>query len=195
VDRHIRSPDRLYVLRLLLLSHYMFRWRGTGTRYLHREMADTVSRETRSRMMAAVKGRDTAPERRVRSVLFADGFRFRLHRKDLPGKPDIVLPRYRIVIFVHGCFWHGHDCQKGRHRPTTRPTFWDTKLNRNVERDRTNHAALGAEGWTVFVLWTCQLEDDLARLRDDLRQRRAKVRLSCAAGVNRQSQITSKEAG
>lgn len=114
--------------------------------------------------MAAVKGRDTAPERRVRSALFKQGFRFRLHCKDLSGKPDIVLPRYRTAIFVHGCFWHGHDCRRGRQRPTTRRAFWDAKLNGNIERDRNNQAALKAEGWAVFVLWTCQLENDYQRL-------------------------------
>jgi DNA mismatch endonuclease (patch repair protein) len=158
-------------------------------------MTDKVSREVRSRMMAAVKGRDTGPERHVRSTLFRKGFRYRLHRKDLPGKPDIVLPRYRIAIFVHGCFWHGHDCPKGRQRPATRRAFWDAKLDGNKTRDRANQAALEAAGWTVIVLWTCQLEDDLSRLQSFLSQHRAGKLLLCANPPNRSGEVLGEEAG
>lgn len=115
-------------------------------------------------MMAAVKGRDTNPEKLVRSMLFRQGFRFRLHRRDLPGKPDIVLPRYRTIVFVHGCFWHGHDCRKGRQRPRTRPAFWQSKLDGNMARDRANQAALAALGWKVFTVWTCQTASDAQRV-------------------------------
>ena len=127
-------------------------------------------------MMAAVKGRNTGPEKLVRSMLFRQGFRYRLHRRDLPGNPDIVLPRYRKIVFVHGCFWHGHGCRKGRQRPQTRPEFWNAKLDGNIARDRSNQAALTAMGWNVFTVWTCQTEADtrcvLAYLR---RQRKRRV--------------------
>ena len=128
-------------------------------------MVDKVSKDVRSRMMAAVKARDTNPEKLVRSMLFHEGFRFRLHRRDLPGNPDIVLPRYRTIVFVQGCFWHGHDCRKGRRRPQTRPEFWNAKLDGNIARDRTNQAALFSMGWKVFTIWTCQTEIDTKRVR------------------------------
>jgi DNA mismatch endonuclease (patch repair protein) len=157
-------------------------------------MTDKVSREVRSRMMAAVKGRNTGPEKHVRSVLFRKGFRYRLHRKDLPGKPDIALPRYRIAIFVHGCFWHGHDCPKGRHRPATRRAFWDAKLDGNIARDRANQAALEEAGWTVSVLWTCQLEDDLSQLLSLLSQHRADELLFCGNRLDRLGEVVGEEA-
>lgn len=122
--------------------------------------------------MAAVKGRDTVPEKFVRSALFREGFRFRLHRRDLPGRPDIVLPRYRVVVFVHGCFWHGHDCPKGRNRPKTRMDFWRAKLDANIARDRANQAELKALGWDVFTVWTCRTESDIARVLRFLYKRR-----------------------
>jgi DNA mismatch endonuclease (patch repair protein) len=114
--------------------------------------------------MARVKNKNTAPELLVRRALHKRGYRFRLHRRDLPGNPDIVLPRYRTVIFVHGCFWHGHDCARGK-RPATRTEFWDEKLDRNIERDRLNQAALKLLGWTVIVIWECDLRD--SSLLDD----------------------------
>ena len=135
-------------------------------------MADTVSKEVRSRMMAAIHGRDTIPELFVRSRLFQEGFRFRLHRQDLPGTPDIVLPQYRTVVFVNGCFWHGHDCPEGRVVPKTRTEFWKAKLTGNVVRDRTNQSKLELLNWKVFVIWTCQIESDTERVLDDLREQR-----------------------
>ena len=135
-------------------------------------MADTVSKEVRSRMMAAIQGRDTIPELFVRSRLFQEGFRFRLHRRDLPGTPDIVLPQYRTVVFVNGCFWHGHDCPEGRVVPKTRTEFWKAKLTGNVARDRTNQSKLELLNWKVFVIWTCQIESDTERVLDDLREQR-----------------------
>ncbi len=119
-------------------------------------------------MMAAVKGKNTKPELIVRRALHAAGFRFRLHRRDLPGRPDIVLPRHRTAVFVHGCFWHGHDCRRGR-RPSTNVDFWGPKLDRNVERDLANQAALEAAGWQVVTIWECSLADGTARLIEDLR--------------------------
>jgi DNA mismatch endonuclease (patch repair protein) len=118
-------------------------------------VADKVSASIRSRMMSAVRNRDTAPERAVRAALFAAGYRYRLHRKDLPGSPDIVLPRYRIAVFVHGCFWHGHDCRRGR-RPTSNTDFWNVKLDRNIARDRERRTALESLGWTVVTIWGVQ---------------------------------------
>ena len=114
--------------------------------------------------MAAVKGRDTSPEKLVRSMLFREGFRFRVHRRALPGNPDIVLPRYRTIVFVHGCFWHGHDCRKGRQRPKTRPEFWNAKLDGNIARDHANQAALTSMGWKVFTIWTCETEAETRRV-------------------------------
>lgn len=119
---------------------------------------DTRSPEQRRRIMQSVKSKDTGPEMRVRRLLHAMGYRFRLHRKDLPGKPDIVLPRYRTAIFVHGCFWHAHGCPKGR-PPKSRLEYWLPKLERNVERDRTKIEQLESLGWRVLVVWQCETKD------------------------------------
>lgn len=119
-------------------------------------MTDRVSREQRSRNMAAVRSMDTRPERAVRSILHALGLRFRLHADALPGKPDIVLKRHGAVVLVHGCFWHGHDCRKGK-APDTRREFWLPKLGRNRERDRAAETALRALGWRVLTVWECEL--------------------------------------
>lgn len=105
--------------------------------------------------MSRVKNKDTQPELRVRSLLHRLGYRFRLHRKDLPGKPDIVLPKYKSVVFVHGCFWHGHDCSRGR-RPTSNVEFWNSKLDKNIERDELNQEFLGQLGWRVLTVWECE---------------------------------------
>jgi DNA mismatch endonuclease (patch repair protein) len=119
-------------------------------------------------MMAAVRGADTLPELYVRKKLFAEGFRYRLHAKELVGKPDIVLPRFRILVFVHGCFWHGHSCPRGR-RPTSNVDFWNAKIDGNVRRDHHNRLALKAAGWSPVVIWECRLktatETLLRRLR------------------------------
>ena len=110
----------------------------------------------RSRMMSRVKPRDTKPELIVRSMLHRLGFRFRLHRYDLPGKPDIVLPRLRKVILVHGCFWHQHQgCPKSQ-RPRTNIAFWNTKLDRNIARDLENYADLESQSWRCLVIWECE---------------------------------------
>lgn len=107
--------------------------------------------------MAAVHGADTKPELYVRRKLFAAGFRFRLHVTGLAGKPDIVLPRFRLAVFVHGCFWHGHSCSRGK-RPTSNVEFWKAKIDGNVRRDRKNRAALKAAGWSSVVVWQCRME-------------------------------------
>jgi DNA mismatch endonuclease (patch repair protein) len=109
----------------------------------------------RSRNMSAIKSSNTKPEMRVRSLLHAMGYRFRLHRKDLPGKPDIVLPKFRTVIFVHGCFWHSHDCRWGKVVPKTRPDFWKAKRGDTVRRDERNINELLTAGWRVIVIWEC----------------------------------------
>ena len=124
---------------------------------------DIVTRETRSKMMASVHSKDTKPERKVRSLLHAFGYRFRIHRKDLPGNPDIVLAKHKKVIFVHGCFWHQHTgCPKAK-RPDTRKKFWDKKLNENMERDKRNLRELEESGWVSNIIWECQTkrESDL----------------------------------
>jgi DNA mismatch endonuclease (patch repair protein) len=135
-------------------------------------MADIFTKEKRSDVMRAVKGRDTKPEKAVRSLLHVDGYRFSLCRKDLPGSPDIVLCKYRAVVFVHGCFWHRHeDCKAGCKEPKSNVDFWRKKFNRNVERDAENVAELKAKGWKVVVAWECELrnaEGLLRRLRKEI---------------------------
>lgn len=118
-------------------------------------MADIVDQATRSRMMAGIRARETKPEIIVRKALFAAGCRFRLHRKDLPGCPDIVLPGRRVVLFVHGCFWHAHIGCRYAKVPSTRQEFWVAKLATNSERDRRAHEALLSAGWRVLVVWEC----------------------------------------
>jgi DNA mismatch endonuclease (patch repair protein) len=116
---------------------------------------DVVSPEDRSRMMAGIKGKNSRPEMLVRRLLFASGYRFRLHRRDLPGSPDIVMPGRMVAIFVHGCFWHMHeDCRYAK-LPATRPEFWKAKLLANVKRDRLAIEALDALGWRVLCVWEC----------------------------------------
>ena len=115
---------------------------------------DVVDAATRSRMMAAIKGRDTKPEMTVRRGLHRRGFRFRLHDRALPGRPDLIFPRHRAVIFVHGCFWHGHDCPFFRW-PKSRPEFWRAKIGANIERDRAARTALKAVDWRVLTVWEC----------------------------------------
>ncbi|TAM13380.1 MAG: DNA mismatch endonuclease Vsr [Pandoraea sp.] len=119
-------------------------------------MADVVSPEVRSRMMSGIRGKNTRPEWAVRRALHARGFRYRLHVRDLPGCPDIVLPRHRAVVFVHGCFWHGHDCPLFRW-PKTRADFWQTKIGRNQSNDQKHLAAVRAAGWRVAIVWECAL--------------------------------------
>ena len=121
-------------------------------------MADLWTKEQRSRVMSRVKNKNTKPEVQVRSMLHRMGYRFRLHRRDLAGAPDIVLPRHRKAVFVHGCFWHNHDCPRGK-RPSTRTEFWNAKLDANIERDRANQKALEEKGWRVLTLWECEVKD------------------------------------
>lgn len=117
--------------------------------------------------MRAVKGRDTKPEMKVRRAAHALGYRFRLYRKDLPGSPDLVFPRFKTAVFVHGCFWHGHDCPRGARAPKTNADYWRAKIARNVARDARVRGELGDLGWTVMTIWECELKDAQA-LRDRL---------------------------
>ncbi|WP_018950963.1 very short patch repair endonuclease [Thioalkalivibrio sp. AKL12] len=119
-------------------------------------MTDRLSAEERSRLMSRVRGTDTQPELWLRRCLHAKGFRYRLHAKELPGRPDLVLPRYSAVIFVHGCFWHGHDCHLFR-LPSTRVDFWREKIDTNRERDRRNRSKLLDLGWRVLDVWECAM--------------------------------------
>src|SRR5882672_9435689 len=108
--------------------------------------------------MQAVKSKDTAPELLVRSLAHRMGYRFRLHRKDLPGRPDLVFPGRRKAIFVHGCFWHGHDCEHGLRRPKTNVAFWEAKARDNRARDARKETKLSDTGWKVLVVWECQVK-------------------------------------
>jgi DNA mismatch endonuclease, patch repair protein len=117
---------------------------------------DTVDPRKRSEIMAAVRQRDTTPELRVRSTLHRAGYRFRLHRRDLPGSPDVVLPKHRLVVFVHGCFWHRHPGCKKATTPKANAEFWAAKFRRNVERDAEAVAGLEVLGWRVLTIWECE---------------------------------------
>lgn len=129
-------------------------------------MADTIDPATRSRVMSRIRGKNTAPEMRVRSYLHSRGLRFRLHSAKLPGRPDIVLPRWSAVILVHGCFWHRHPGCRFAYTPKSRQDFWERKFTENVARDQRSLEALQSAGWRVFVIWECETRDEscLARL-------------------------------
>lgn len=127
-------------------------------------MVDSLTPAERSERMSRIRSRDTKPELWVRKALHADGFRFRLHRGDLPGRPDIVLPKYGTVVFVQGCYWHAHHCQKGR-IPATRRDFWKGKFEGNKKRDARNARALRVAGWRVLTIWECDLATATKRER------------------------------
>lgn len=132
-------------------------------------MADIVTAEVRSRMMSGIRGTNTKPELLLRKGLHALGFRFRLHDRSLPGKPDIVLPRYKAIIFAHGCFWHGHDCHLFKW-PSTRPEFWQAKIARNRAVDERTDAALTEAGWRQAIVWECALKGKTRLLLEDVIQ-------------------------
>lgn len=120
-------------------------------------MADVHTPEKRSYNMSRIRSKETKPEEKVRKYLFAKGFRYRKNDKKLPGSPDVVLPKYKAVVFVHGCFWHMHDC--GRfHWPATNQEYWEPKIHRNIERDQSNKEQLQALGWKVLTIWECELK-------------------------------------
>ncbi|MHA3062870.1 very short patch repair endonuclease [Acinetobacter sp. ANC 4641] len=132
-------------------------------------MMDIVDSATRSRMMAGIKSRNTKPELLIRSILHHRGFRFRLHVKDLPGKPDIVLPKYHTVIFIHGCFWHGHENCRLFKLPGTRSEFWQKKIETNRKNDSRSVGSLREKDWKVCVVWECRIrkeKKDLSQLAD-----------------------------
>jgi len=120
-------------------------------------MTDIVSKEVRSKMMSGIRGKNTRPELIIRRGLFAVGFRYRLHVKDLPGKPDLVFPKYKTVLFINGCFWHGHDCELFK-APTTNRAFWENKIRTNQTNDARNNSLLLAAGWRVVTIWECAMK-------------------------------------
>ena len=121
-------------------------------------MADWLTKEQRRRVMQAIRGKNTGPELAVRRIVHRLGYRYRLHKKGLPGRPDLVFARRKKVIFVHGCFWHAHDCRYGR-APESRQDYWLPKLKRNRERDIENKADLESLGWEVLTVWECQIKE------------------------------------
>lgn len=135
-------------------------------------MADRLTPEQRRLNMSRVRARDTRPELVVRSILHRAGFRYRLHRRDLPGRPDVALPRHRAAVFVHGCFWHGHDCSLFR-MPATRTEFWAAKIEGNRRRDAAAVAALADAGWRSLWVWECALRGRGRLAADDLGARMA----------------------
>jgi DNA mismatch endonuclease (patch repair protein) len=124
-------------------------------------MADVHSKATRSYNMSKIKGKDTKPELLVRKFLHKNGFRYRIHLKDLPGKPDIVLPKYKTVVFIHGCFWHGHEGCKYYVIPKTRTEWWLNKINGNIAKDLLANEQLTIKGWKVIEIWECKLNKQL----------------------------------
>ena len=131
----------------------------------HAGGTDVFSTEKRSQVMAAVRGKDTAPELKVRRLLWREGYRYRLHAEKLPGKPDLAMASRRTAVFVHGCFWHGHDCARGARAPKANAAYWSGKIARNRARDERNAAALEAMGWRPVTVWECELRDEPALLR------------------------------
>lgn len=131
----------------------------------HGASRDRLTKERRSWNMSRIRGKNTTPEIRVRSLLHRLGFRFRIHGRNLPGKPDVVLAKYKTVVFVHGCFWHRHKGCKNCTTPTNRRDWWLSKLEHNVLRDRQHHVALRKLGWRVIVIWECEIEDGQDSLR------------------------------
>lgn len=121
-------------------------------------MSDIYSKHKRSDIMSKISGKETKPEILVRKFLFSRGFRFRKNVKELPGKPDIVLTKYKAVIFVHGCFWHGHSCNRGK-LPETNHEFWQNKISKNIERDNLSLFELKRKGWKVIIVWQCEISN------------------------------------
>lgn len=131
-------------------------------------MTDVFTPAQRAAVMRRVKARDTGPERAVRRLLTAMGLRYRLHREDLPGRPDLALGPRRVALFVHGCFWHGHDCPRGARQPKQNAAYWRAKIDGNRARDARNAAELSAGGWRALTVWECELKD-MATLETRLR--------------------------
>jgi DNA mismatch endonuclease, patch repair protein len=137
--------------------------------WLMEAYVDRITQQTRSLIMSRVKAKDTTPELRVRKIAYALGYRFRIHRRDLPGTPDVVIPKLRLVLFVHGCFWHRHTGCVRATTPRSNYEFWRRKLDRNVERDEQAMSDLAAKGWDARIIWECETKDAVAlavRLRE-----------------------------
>ena len=137
-------------------------------------MTDIFSKDKRSSIMAKISGKNTMPEILVRKYLFAHGFRFRVNDKRFPGTPDIVLPKYKTIIFVNGCFWHGHENCKAAHLPDSNKYYWENKIAKNIERDKKVQNQLSRMGYRIFIIWECQLkpkrlETTLSQLIDDIK--------------------------
>lgn len=169
-------------------------------------MPDKLSLEQRRRCMSRIRGKDTKPEILVRKGLFARGFRFRVQDRRLPGKPDIVLPKYRVAVLVNGCFWHGHKGCRYATRPKSNSDFWDTKIARNRHRDEVTAAHLEALGWTVITVWECELREKekaearIQTLAEEIRsagelkrQKEARRRLSRAAAKREREQMLERQ--
>jgi len=122
-------------------------------------MADSISKERRGWNMSRIPSKNTRPEMVVRSILHQNGYRFRLHRNDLPGKPDVVLPKFNTSIFVNGCFWHRHKDCKLAYTPKSNVNFWNKKFDENIKRDKSNYLLLKNDGWNVIVIWECEVYD------------------------------------
>lgn len=120
---------------------------------------DTISPEKRSNNMRRIRSKDTAPELLVRRLVYSMGYRYRIHYNKLPSKPDLAFIGRKKVIFVHGCFWHGHVCEKGDRRPKSNQAYWATKIDSNIKRDIETQSALNATGWSVLVIWECELKN------------------------------------
>ena len=125
-------------------------------------MADRISQEQRSDLMRKIRSTNTSPELKVRKFLFSRGFRYRLYAKNLPGKPDIILKKYKTVIFINGCFWHGHKCKigSGNRIPKTNSIYWKEKINKNIKRDKSNKVKIKNLGWTIITIWECQTKKE-----------------------------------
>jgi DNA mismatch endonuclease (patch repair protein) len=138
-------------------------------------MPDSISKEKRSWNMSRISGKNTKPEIIVRKYLHSLGFRFRIHQKDLPGKPDIVLPKYRTVVFVNGCFWHRHANCKYAYMPKSRTEFWNKKFNDTIDRDSRNTKALISLGWNVLIIWECEVKNENWQNLQSLIQKRQNI--------------------
>jgi len=142
----------------------------------NQESKDHLSPEERSELMSRINSTETQPEQLTRSLLHRAGYRFRKNVKELPGTPDVVLPKHNTVVFVHGCYWHRHDCRKGNSVPSNNRNFWIRKFERNIQRDRENYDNLGSMGWEVIIVWECNLkkdpEDEISRLINKMKRKR-----------------------
>lgn len=160
-----------------MLPHFVVRDRlltsdrASSQSVIELTMADKVDRATRSRIMAKVASKNTSPQMAVRRAVHAAGHQFRVHRKDLPGNPDLVFPRYKIAVFVPGCFWHGHACDHFP-MPSSNVDYWSTKISRNVERDKKTREKLEPLGWQCRVIWECKIQQGIESLSEELEAER-----------------------